>query len=530
MEKGRSGLRGAGIFVTVAMISIFSMGLGVRGVPSSSDDADKVRADMITIDYLKTFGKLERPTVVFLHDKHTAALEKKNKDCTTCHLSENNRLAPKFKRLKDTHKTEVMDIFHTQCIACHRETAATREKSGPVSCGDCHKEEITIRSSRQPMGMDKSLHFRHSKVHKEKCETCHHEYNEQTKQLFYAKGKEGTCRYCHGKTTEEKKISMQLAAHLSCIDCHRKTLEKNQSAGPVNCSGCHDFQEKKMIEVVQKVPRIIRNQPDIVFIKEIAPADKISSLKTEARMKAVPFSHVAHENYNDTCRVCHHADLNACASCHTLTGSKEGEQVKLEQAMHNLKAEQSCLGCHQINQQEKPCAGCHASLEQRRKKGEATCLTCHMTPLNENTGNASRVDEKARAAKLLNSRVTVTATYKDADVPEKVVIDELVNQYKAVDLPHRKIVHTLAGNIKDNKLANYFHSDLGTICQGCHHNSPLSTKPPKCASCHGRSFDPDQPLRPGLMAAYHSQCMECHKEMGIKKPVATDCTGCHKEK
>ncbi len=530
MDKGRSGLRVAGIFVAVAMISIFSMGLGVRGVPSSSDDAASVRADIITIDYLKTFGKLERPAVLFLHDKHTAALEKKNKDCATCHLSENNRLVPKFKRLKETNKTEVMDIFHTQCITCHRETAVNGEKSGPVSCGDCHKEEITLRSSRQPMGMDKSLHYRHAKAQDNKCEKCHHAYNEKTQKLYYDQGKEGTCRYCHAKTTEEKKISMQLAAHLSCIDCHRKTLEKNKNAGPVNCGGCHDSQEQKMIEVVQQVPRIKRNQPDVVFVNKIGPEKKISHPKIEARMQAVPFSHAAHEDYNDTCRVCHHADLNACAGCHTLTGSKEGKQVKLEQAMHKLKAEQSCLGCHQINQQEKQCAGCHASLEQRRKKGEQTCRTCHVTPLNKNSGSASRIDEKARAAKVLDSRIAVTATYKDADIPEKVVIDELVDQYKPVDLPHRKIVQTLADNIKDNKLAKYFHSDVGTICQGCHHNSPLSTKPPKCGSCHGRPFDPDQPLRPGLMAAYHSQCMECHKEMGIKKPVATDCVGCHKKK
>jgi hypothetical protein len=29
------------------------------------------------------------------------------------------------------------------------------------------------------------------------------------------------------------------------------------------------------------------------------------------------------------------------------------------------------------------------------------------------------------------------------------------------------------------------------------------------------------------MAAYHRQCMECHKAMGISKPVSTDCTACH---
>jgi DnaJ-class molecular chaperone len=85
-------------------------------------------------------------------------------------------------------------------------------------------------------------------------------------------------------------------------------------------------------------------------------------------------------------------------------------------------------------------------------------------------------------------------------------------------------------NIKGNKIANYFHSDAGTMCQGCHHASPETRKPPKCSSCHGKPFDANNPLRPGLMAAYHQQCMECHRAMGLKKPQATDCTGCHKKK
>ncbi|MGD2272047.1 MAG: cytochrome c3 family protein, partial [Desulfobacterales bacterium] len=524
------GLPNAGILIIVVIVSIFIMGLGVRSDQQASADTDNVRADVITLDYLKTFGKLERPTVIFLHDKHTRALAKKNKDCATCHLSESGKLIPKYNRRKDTNKTDVMDIFHTGCITCHRDTAANKEKSGPVSCGDCHKEEITIISSRQPMGMDKSLHFRHTKAQEDKCEKCHHEYNEQTQKLFYAKGKEGTCRYCHGKTTEDKKISLRLAAHLSCIDCHQKTLEKNLSAGPINCSGCHDKNEQKMIEVVKNVPRMKRNQPDVVFIKKIQGRAASTNPKSEARMKAVPFSHADHESYNNSCRVCHHADLNACIGCHTLRGSKEGQYVKLEQAMHQLKSEQSCLGCHKINQQEKQCAGCHASLEQRRKKGDQTCLACHMGSQTENPAAASQSKADVEAARLLNSRVAVKTTYQDSDIPDKIIIDGLMNKYKAVDLPHRKIVATLLSKIQDNKLANYFHSERGTICQGCHHNSPLSKKPPRCASCHGQPFDPDHPLRPGLMAAYHGQCMECHKEMGIEKPVATDCNGCHKEK
>jgi hypothetical protein len=111
-----------------------------------------------------------------------------------------------------------------------------------------------------------------------------------------------------------------------------------------------------------------------------------------------------------------------------------------------------------------------------------------------------------------------------------VEIKALSKQYEPAKLPHRKIVQTLVKNLKDSKLAGSFHRDLGTVCQGCHHNSPLSKKPPACASCHGQPFDGRNLFKPGLQAAYHLQCMECHKDMGTEKPVATNCTGCHKEK
>jgi DnaJ-class molecular chaperone len=88
----------------------------------------------------------------------------------------------------------------------------------------------------------------------------------------------------------------------------------------------------------------------------------------------------------------------------------------------------------------------------------------------------------------------------------------------------------LFNNIKNNKLANYFHHEKGTICQGCHHNSPAAKKPPTCGSCHSRPFNEKDPFKPGLMAAYHRQCMECHKAMEIKKPVSTNCTACHQKR
>ena len=101
-------------------------------------------------------------------------------------------------------------------------------------------------------------------------------------------------------------------------------------------------------------------------------------------MNPVPFDHKAHEGYNDTCIVCHHASLDSCSKkCHTPTGSKEGNYVNLERAMHQKGYEKSCLGCHDINQNEPKCAACHASWQKDRKL-ESSCTHMSHETVQEN--------------------------------------------------------------------------------------------------------------------------------------------------
>ena len=234
MEKGRALLRWNVVLIAIVTVSFMMISPVVFGVTTQPEKAVEMRADIIHIDSMKAFGKLEKPGVTFLHQKHTSALEKKGKDCAACHLSakgpaeDMERMSTMYMRLKNASKQEVMDIYHDNCISCHKETKAAKEASGPIECGGCHQEQITVMSSWRPIGMDKSLHYRHSKAQDKKCEKCHHEYNENTKKLFYAKGKEGTCRYCHGEKTEENRISMRLASHIACIDCHRQAMAKDE--------------------------------------------------------------------------------------------------------------------------------------------------------------------------------------------------------------------------------------------------------------------------------------------------------------
>jgi len=528
---------------TVVVIVICAVGAEGLKTPVNQPSVE-ARVDTILIDTLARFGATDKPPVAFPHDLHTEALAKQQKDCFTCHLKENlppsasadqgaqpkERMSIKFKRLKDTNAVEGRRIYHENCIGCHTALAEKGEEFGPVVCGECHREQPAQKSARKPMGMDNSLHFRHSKAAKDKCEVCHHGYDEKAKKLFYDKGKEGTCRYCHKAKSEENRVSMPIASHLSCVECHRGAIEKNLKAGPVTCYGCHDAKAQAKIMKVEPVPRMERGQPDTAFVKTLAKGQPGEIV----RMNPVPFDHRAHEGYNDTCRVCHHASLTACNECHAVGKPlKEGNDVPLERAMHQWDSEKSCTGCHNLQQRSKECAGCHALIPQGRNDLSESCMKCHMKRLPDSASMPPTADAQADLAKrLLESRMPVKGTYPVEEIPEKVVIKQLADKYEPVNLPHRKIVLSMVERMDKSKqagkLAPYFHDDKATICQGCHHNSPANVKPPSCVSCHSKPFDEVNLMKPGLLGAYHQQCMGCHEAMEIKKP--KECVECHKEK
>ncbi len=502
------------------------------------------RADIVVIDGMKSFGRLERPPVVFLHDKHTEALKDTGKDCSACHMKdEKGRMSLKYQRLEDVDRDVVMNVYHDNCIACHTDTLATGKESGPLTCGECHVKSPSVESAWLAIGMDKSLHYRHvkaSEAMQKDCGLCHHEYDETAKSLFYAKGKEGSCRYCHKEVREENRASFRVAAHMDCVSCHRDTAAQKKDSGPMTCAGCHDAEAQKAIAVLETVPRMERNQPDAVFVKAAKDVPRNPDGSTPIRTNAVPFNHKGHEAYSESCRVCHHASLASCNDCHTVSGHKDGDFVKLAEAMHLVGDNASCIGCH-ANEQRKPdCAGCHAFIEASlQPQDAASCRKCHAegAPL---AGDVTGSDEeKALAAEMLAARTTVTETYPDADIPEKalidkvdlpetVKIDKLSARYDAVEMPHRKIVKSLQSKIGEDRLAAYFHADPGTICQGCHHKGPVTKNPPQCASCHGKPFDEKSPNSPGLLGAYHQQCMGCHEQMQLTQH--NECSACHKEK
>lgn len=522
MMKGTSRLR----LRTLVLVAAAGMLLyaGAQGVAAISEKSAAPGPDMIRIDTIAAFGHLERAPVVFFHDKHTEAAKKMDKDCAACHPKadeKGKRLSLKYMRLEDKDRQAVMEIYHDNCIACHKEARAKKMATGPETCNACHDAQRAGQAARMPAGMDLSLHYRHDKAMKGKCETCHHAYDVKTKKLFYDKGQEGSCRYCHGDTQVENRMPFQQAAHTDCISCHRRLIAEKKVAGPVECRGCHGAEEQALWERVKNPPPPKRGQPDATLV----------SVEKGGKMGLVAFNHMEHQRNADTCRVCHHQEIKACNACHSLDGKPEGQFVTLQRAMHAVASQTSCIGCHDEKKMAGQCVGCHGAMEKRRMS-QGACLSCHEIPPGIVSDEAGKNERTAVAVIAMITRPVVKGTYPAADIPETVSIGSLADKYEPVKLPHRRIVEKLVAGIGDSRMAGVFHRTPGTVCQGCHHNSPAAVKPPKCASCHisSKSFELNDTEKPGLVGAFHQQCIGCHDRMGIEKPARNDCIGCHLER
>ncbi|SLM30489.1 High-molecular-weight cytochrome c [Desulfamplus magnetovallimortis] len=536
----------------------------------------KGRSDGIVIDLPTSPGGEQMPGVTFYHDLHTKQLNDKEKDCSVCHMKEPNedRFVFKYKRLKDSETETDMAVYHDNCIACHEDVKSKSKKSGPLEaqCRECHNTKDGDISSWQPIVFDKSLHNRHetakaivSPMGKDEpnCSACHHGYDEKLDKLFYDRGQEGSCRYCHKDSgsapfetpskiisssnsaqksiTLQKASSMRDASHNSCVNCH--IVEMKKFAGPVNCSGCHDLEEQKKIDKLQVVPRLKREQPDVAMITGWEPAASMESNQSQEEiekiveninqyMKPVVFDHKNHENNTKDCRTCHHDTLKNCKECHTLKGSDKGGFVNLESAMHDIKSDRSCMGCHEMYKAASDCAGCHAQMPEKSfAQTDSSCAVCHVVDAVES--GLQKMDKtamNAAAEALLKAKTDEYQKVANDKIPEKVTIGYIADKYEPSEFPHGKIVKAIEKRIEKSKIANAFHKDGTTLCAGCHHNSLPTEKPQKCISCHGKGDMLKNDGRPGLMGAYHGQCITCHQKMNVETVAATDCNKCHKEK
>ena len=492
--------------------------------PEAAADQTTARADLVDIAERAGFEELERSAVLFPHDLHTEVMLDRKEDCDLCHPSNpDGILSASYQRLEELGEDQLIDLYHDNCIGCHQESLDSGKAGGPVACGDCHLRQPLYVSSRQPFGMDKSLHYRHVKAAQEKCEACHHQYDEAKRELVYVEGKESSCRDCHREETEENRSAFKLAAHEACIDCHREPppeiIVEKDAAGPQLCVNCHDLEQQLAIEQIQDPPRLKRGQEDFLLLS-VAEADLDAS-----QLRTVPFSHVDHEAATTSCRICHHQTLESCSECHTLQGTEKSQGVNLFRAMHGKMTDHSCVGCHDTEKAALECAGCHDQMEQARLPEEG-CELCHQGPLPQMLES-----QRSRYRSLDDFRplpAEVALSFALDDIPETVEIGALSNEFEPAKMPHRKIVETLAQHISESRTATFFHGHEDVVCQGCHHQSPVGEKPPLCGSCHVAGSADLELMKPALQGAYHQQCLGCHQSMELQKP--EDCSGCHAEK
>ncbi|MGW8181058.1 MAG: cytochrome c3 family protein, partial [bacterium] len=155
----------------------------------------------------------------------------------------------------------------------------------------------------------------------------------------------------------------------------------------------------------------------------------------------------------------------------------------------------------------------------------STCKKCHNGPTPEEAppGKIQPGDFEA----LLPPVSMTDLTFAEKEIPKEIEIKLLSQEYELVRFPHWKIIEKLKACTKDSNLAMYFHAQQDTLCLGCHHKSERGTKPALCSSCHSRPSITEGMYMPRLQAAYHLQCISCHKQMKVGP---TGCVDCHKKK
>ncbi len=511
--------------IILAMIVLFIM-FPFIGQTSTTKVSGEVGPDRIIIQLENELKKNEMPVVGFMHDVHTKAVGDK---CTACHVEEKNGVVFKFKR---TQEKASMEFYHNECVACHAEKKSANESFGPMTaeCRACHVEGDKAASSWKEIKFDKSLHSIHvgtapikgmDASQEDNCSRCHHQYNKKTKETFFTRGQEEACIYCHKAETKDEIRSIRQASHDSCVKCHELFKAKDVAAGPVQCAGCHDVQMQSRIKTATDIPRLKRNQPDVVAVTGWKSGTKMKN----GFMNAVAFDHQFHEEKAVSCKACHHETLKKCSDCHTPDGGDvNGGYVSLEKAMHSQDANQSCLGCHKEATKAKDCAGCHFNAPIA-SKDPASCKTCHSLTSDQ---LETMTPENAAKQALHNLDIRYRAVSTDK-IPEEIMIGTLSKDYKPSAFPHRKMVQTIIERVETNEMAKSFHGDQAQLCVGCHHNSPKTLEPPKCGSCHSKN-GPGEDDRPGLKGAYHGQCITCHQKMEVETVLATDCVKCHEEK
>ncbi len=148
------------------------------------------------------------------------------------------------------------------------------------------------------------------------------------------------------------------------------------------------------------------------------------------------------------------------------------------------------------------------------------------------TANVWKAPDQEKAKERAKEVVPFIKEYKDdCRINRRICLtdagidlDDVQDVYFLLDSP---IIKDREDHYEPVRFAHKRHAALANDCSRCHHFRPKdenALETTRCSACHQDSFNPDHPERIGLKAAYHQQCIQCHKDEA-KGPV--DCKGCH---
>ena len=138
---------------------------------------------------------------------------------------------------------------------------------------------------------------------------------------------------------------------------------------------------------------------------------------------------------------------------------------------------------------------------KNHSQSNLTCKTCH----------ACEVPTKDDPCLIACPRLSMIKEYPSPEVrPDVIVIDELEDRYTPVIFSHK--LHAQMSEMKGG-------------CLGCHHYNTLGPIL-SCNECHSEERKREDVRVPDLKAAYHQQCLDCHRQWSHQ----TECVSCHQEK
>lgn len=130
--------------------------------------------------------------------------------------------------------------------------------------------------------------------------------------------------------------------------------------------------------------------------------------------------------------------------------------------------------------------------------GSLNCKTCHIGEYP--TKNSPELAPCPREG-------MISVYHRPEEGPEVVLLNEVANTYEPVIFSHK--LHAQM-------------AEMGSSCNGCHHYNTTGPVLP-CRQCHSQTRKRDNVSIPDLRAAYHRQCMNCHRQWNYTTGCSNTC-------